>query len=130
MTATAQTRRPDVVGGIEVRQVRGGWFLICPPGGGWENSLTDGLPRKRNAVAVRSLLLAEIPDWEAVAAAGRLPDTEAGCKARDIGRMVKKVADRAGRHGCLGCGYRSCACGTDGRLDGPHYTDAELAWFR
>lgn len=132
MTATTRTRPPDVVGGIEVRQLNDHrWHLICPPGGDPQDALFDvGLPRKRNAVAVRTLLLAAIDDWVPVVTAGRLPDNAAGQTARAIGQMVKRVVDRAYRQVCLGCGYRSCRCGTDQHVDGPHYTTDQLDWFQ
>ncbi len=66
--ATEPARPADVVGGLEIRR--------SPAGSTWRIHLPDGTdlwelsqPRHRNAVAVRGLLLAALPDWTGVTAA-------------------------------------------------------------
>ena len=136
MATATRTRPPDVAGNLEVRQLNGGqWHIVYPPGAGPEYTIGRGLPRKRTAVAVRALLLAEVPDWAVLAAAHgilALPDGEVGDRVRRVGRMVGLVVARASRGCCLGCGCRpgACECGTDEYADGPHYTAEQLAWFR
>ncbi len=123
-------RRADIVGGLEIRHRRT-WSIILPDG---EDLWELAQPTRARATAVRALLLAALPDWSKVTAQG-WPDTVTADQRDAVGavaRMVRKVGDRQRRGVCLGCGCRqaSCACGTDHRPDGPHYTPAELAWTR
>lgn len=126
MSAPTHTRPADVAGGLEVRRThRGSWGLHLSDG----TDMQITLPRKRNAVAVRALLLAVLSDWSDVPASGwpeRVTADQRAAASRVVG-MVGRVLDRQSRRVvCLGCGHRTCACGTDSLLDGPHYAPAEL----
>lgn len=135
MTAPARPRPPrlpDVVGGLEVRRNRAGhWDIHLPDG-----TAIPGLmqPRRRNARAVRQLLLEAVPDWTRVTATEWPDDITAARRAAAtrVIRMVSLVMTRISRGVCLGCGCREgmCACGTGCYPDGPHYTPAELEWTR
>lgn len=126
---TTTTRKPDVFGGLEVRRThRGTWGLHLSDG----TDMQITLPRKRNATAVRQLLLDVLPDWSDVPASGwpeRVTADQRVAASRVVG-MVGRVQDRQSRGVHLCCGHRSCACGTDSRLDGPHYSSDELEWAR
>lgn len=114
MTAPTSTRPPDVVGSLEVRRSHTGRWLICLADGTPIYELAQ--PRKRNAVALRALLLTAMPDWTAVVGPdASLPDSadrDAICRVTTMARLV---AARRIRNVCLGCGCReyACACGTD-----------------
>lgn len=129
---TATTRAVDVAGGLEVRSNhRDRWEIRFGDGRSLLGDLTT-LPRQRNARAVRQLLLDVLPDWSDVTAAGwpAAVTAEQRDEASRVVRMVRKVVDRQSRRVHLCCGHRSCACGTDSRLDGPHYSATELEWAR
>lgn len=125
--AAGGTRGADIAGGLEVRRThRGTWGLHLSDG----TDMQITLPRKRNATAVRQLLLDVLPDWSDVPPTGwpdRVTPDQRAAASRVVG-MVGRVQARQSRgmHPC--CGHRTCACGTDSLLDGPHYTADELAW--
>lgn len=142
MTTRAAARR-DVEGGLEVHKTRTGWQISRaadlawrPEGGDDPGLLRLPLPTRREARAVRALLLAHIPDWDTLApgengARFHPPTPQAGAAATRVVAMVDAVAARRLRGGvCLGCGCRpsGCACGTGGHAGGSHYTAADLAW--
>jgi hypothetical protein len=133
----APVRRRDIVGGLEVRRFpaysAGQWRVV-----------RDGRqflpymfcqPRKRNALALRALLLEIRPDWTDLPTTAegrlRLPDDQLH-KLVELARLADTIHARSAYRQCPGCGMRpgSCVCGCDQPGNGPKLSADQVAWAR
>lgn len=145
------TSRRDVEGGLEIHKIphmAAAWLVsraqdrdawLAADTGAWRTfppGLTEtSLPRRRNAAALRALLLTHVPDWRSpplMAGERGLyhPDREAWARAVQVVRMADTVGKRRLRGLCPGCGLRPGLCRDWEPRFGPRYTAEELAWAR
>lgn len=132
--------KPDQLGGLEIVKWRTGSYVIRETGQDEPVEWTFVLPRKRNAAAVRQMLLdaaggnwADLPHRDdGLLDAGRFDD-EAKDRARQVFRAVKSGNSRHSSGQCLCCGYRedNCYCGEPVRDGDPaRRTAADMEWAR
>ncbi len=130
-------RMADVLGGLEVVKWHTGNYAVRLPGVDHPVTWAFIFPRKRNAVAMRVLLLAAWPDWSAMPRSpeGRF-DPPPGVK-EEVFRLHDLAEDERSRRlrgECLLCGWwqrHACRCGTPTGPGQPRrWAAADMEWAR